>query len=571
MRSATSPTRVVPQELRAVIVVLLCSLAINMSPFATNNYNIHLLRITPRTIVFITQGIAFLSYPFLGWLADVLTTRHKAILSSLIMRIVSSFLLIAFGIPMVLYDQSPTVAHDLTPFLAAAMLASIVATGLFKANSIQFGMDQMLEASTKKLVTFIHWYYWTEEVGRLLLDNVEVGILAYFSSCKMSWSDVSNTFKFSAWIFTFILIFTEVIALLVFVSSKGHFYVQRAGLNPFKTVYRVLKYAKNHTFPENRSAFTYWEEDIPSRVDLGKSKYGGPFTTEEVEDTKTFLRILPLLLTLFGFHLAGDGYSATEQFLRTSCPSLPVLLLVVANPRNISTLVVILGVPLYRMYLRCFQQQSHRILQRMHLGLLLSLPQAITYICISITSNTAQRQNHSILYTENALTNCYWVRSSFLANDTDNMCVSQTDPVDNTYLWFIIPQLLNGVSSLLVSMTALELICAQAPRTTQGILIGLWYATFSIRYLFVAVLDTYISERRSWLIYEGVKGFLILVSLALYSCVSRHYRYRQRDEIVNVQGMIEEIYERRMDQEKAFQEECRALHDHNIHSYSSIP
>ena len=45
---------------------------------------------------------------------------------------------------------------------------------------------------------------------------------------------------------------------------------------------------------------------------LAKNKYGGPFTNEEVEDTKTFLRILPLLLCLFGYHLAGDGYSAPE-------------------------------------------------------------------------------------------------------------------------------------------------------------------------------------------------------------------------------------------------------------------
>ena len=51
------------------------------------------------------------------------------------------------------------------------------------------------------------------------------------------------------------------------------------------------------------------------------------------------------------------------------------------------------------------------------------------------------------------------------------------------------PQLLNGLSSLLVSMTVFEFVCAQAPRTTQGLLIGLWYATFSIRYLVVGILD----------------------------------------------------------------------------------
>ena len=109
-------------------------------------------------------------------------------------------------------------------------------------------------------------------------------------------------------------------------------------------------------------------------------------------------------------------------------------------------------------------------------------------------------------------------------------------------------------------MTVFEFICAQAPRTTQGLLIGLWYATFSIRYLVVGVLDSYITERRSWLICEGVKGFLILVSLVLFSCVSRHFHYRQRDEIVNVQGMIEEIYERQMDQEEEYMQERREFY-----------
>ena len=148
-------------------------------------------------------------------------------------------------------------------------------------------------------------------------------------------------------------------------------------------------------------------------------------------------------------------------------------------------------------------------------------------------------------------------------------CQQYNDPVDNTYLWFIIPQLLNGFSSLLVSMTVFEFISAQAPRTTQGLLIGLWYATFSIRYLVVGILDNVIIERRSWLIYEGVKGFLILVSLVLFSCVSRRYRYRQRDEIVNVQGMIEDVHERWLDQEEEYMQEQRLFYQAS-RSYNAI-
>ncbi len=66
-----------------------------------------------------------------------------------------------------------------------------------------------------------------------------------------------------------------------------------------KTIYQVLKFAWKHKSPLNRSTLTYWEEDIPSRMDLGKLRYGGPFTTEEVEDVKTFFKILIIYFPMF--------------------------------------------------------------------------------------------------------------------------------------------------------------------------------------------------------------------------------------------------------------------------------
>ena len=119
-------------------------------------------------------------------------------------------------------------------------------------------------------------------------------------------------------------------------------------------------------------------------------------------------------------------------------------------------------------------------------------------------------------------------------------------------------------------MTVFEFISAQAPRTTQGLLIGLWYATFSIRYLVVGILNQLIIERRSWLLCEGVMVFLILVSLVLFSCVSRRYRYRQRDEIVNVQGMIEDTHERWLDQEEEYMARAKiVLSNHQSLRYRS--
>ena len=365
--------------------------------------------------------------------------------------------------------------------------------------------------------------------------------------------------------------------LIKFCTAKKHFYIQKAGLNPFKNIYKVLKYSWKHKVPEHRSAFTYWEEDIPCRIDLGKNKYGGPFTNEEVEDTKTFLRILPLLLCLFGYHLAGDGYSSPKQLLRTSCPSLPVLILIVYNPLHMSTLVSVVGIPLYRLVIVkvISRLKNVRMLTKMWMGLYLSLLQVVLYIIVVVNHDTTYWQQHHTVFPREAIylpiKQCYIIRTGceFLFVSRSLVCQKYNDPVDNTYLWFIIPQLLNGLSSLLVSMTVFEFICAQAPRTTQGLLIGLWYATFSIRYLVVGILDNLIIERRSWLIYEGVKGFLILVSLVLFSCVSRRYRYRQRDEVVNVQGMIEDTHERWLDQEEEYMQNQRLLYQ-TTSTYNTI-
>ena len=209
-----------------------------------------------------------------------------------------------------------------------------------------------------------------------------------------------------------------VIAVLIkFCTTKKHFYIQKAGLNPFKNIYEVLKYSWKHKVPEHRSAFTYWEEDIPRRIDLGKNKYGGPFTNEEVEDTKTFLRILPLLLCLIGYHLAGDGYSAPEQLQRTSCPSLPVLLLIVINPLHMSTLVSVVGIPLYRLVImKLFPRLKYiRMLTKMWMGLYLSLLQVVMHITVVVNYNTTYwQQHHSIIHKELLFSpsrECYKIRT----------------------------------------------------------------------------------------------------------------------------------------------------------------
>ena len=60
---------------------------------------------------------------------------------------------------------------------------------------------------------------------------------------------------------------------------------------------------------------TYCEDEWPSRLDLGKQKYGGPFTVEQVEDVKAFLGIFKVLTSIVPlFMLQVVSESMLPQF-----------------------------------------------------------------------------------------------------------------------------------------------------------------------------------------------------------------------------------------------------------------
>ena len=532
-------------------VVIICCILVQLVNTRHLNYLLVETHIIARFVLIGLQGLTFLSYPLLGHLADVYLTRYRALKCGLVIIIGSAgYIMVLVFANMIAYGiyKTPIFQDGLVPtVLIPGVTFVIVGVGLFEANALQFGLDQLLEAPTSKMIAFIQWCYWGQSVGEL--------IIFYLSTCPKTVIGIFHTKHEHTLVIVVAAIFillavVYAVTLALYCAFRKYFFIQKAGFNnPFKQTYAVLNYSWKHKVPEHRSAFTYWEEDIPRRIDFGKDKYGGPFTNVEVENVKTFLGILPLLLCLFGYQLASDGISAPIQLQRTSCPSLPEMLLFIYNPQHLPALVIVVGIPLYRLLIRKIMPKIETIqmLTKMWVGLYLSLVQVVLYIIVIVNSNDTTHgphQNHILEPNASSRDTCFNIRTNNLLDSSEDYLVKE--PVDNTYLWFIIPQLLNGLSSLLVSLTVFEFICAQAPNFTQGLLIGLWYATFSIRYLVVDVMNFVIVERSSWLIYEGVKGFLILVSLVLFSCVSKCYCYRQRDEIVNVQSIIEDIYDRRI-------------------------
>ena len=139
-------------------------------------------------------------------------------------------------------------------------------------------LDQLHDASTTEIKSFIVWY-----VNSLITTGF---IVEFNFSCLTT----QNRLYLSL-----LLCVCLTLALLLIISFNKSLIKEPPPKYSFKMIYKVIKFAIVTKYPRCRSAFTYCEDELPSRIDFGKSKYGGPFTTEQVEDVKTLLRLLPLI------------------------------------------------------------------------------------------------------------------------------------------------------------------------------------------------------------------------------------------------------------------------------------
>ena len=167
-------------------------------------------------------------------------------------------------------------------------------------STIQFGIDQLTDASSSDIASYITWYIWTISLA------ITWTTFTQFCLCGIYNAAIS--------FFSLPLLCTLLVVSDMFLN---HWLVKEpVEKNPFKLILQVLRYAMKNKYPHLRSAFTYWEDKPYSRIDLGKSKYGGPFTTEQVEDVKTFFRLLTF--TVASSPLAGIMYivaTATTYYM----------------------------------------------------------------------------------------------------------------------------------------------------------------------------------------------------------------------------------------------------------------
>ena len=165
----------------------------------------------------------------------------------------------------------------------------IIGIAGYGANFIQFGLDQLLEAPSHHQALFVHWAKWC-------YDSTNMGSM-FLIYIAMLYDDITYTTEAISVSSLYTLLGFVFLLLLLFSCWKRHWFnSEPAGHhNPYKTVIKVLHFAWKHKQTFQRSAFTYCDDERPSRLDFAKERYGGPFTTEQVEDVTTLLKVVVIL------------------------------------------------------------------------------------------------------------------------------------------------------------------------------------------------------------------------------------------------------------------------------------
>ncbi len=239
----------------------------------------------PKWVLAIPLVGGLLGAVFSGWLADAKLGNYRVMKYSFVLLFLITLLSTAFTL-------IPDIAHYVYVVSVLYCIGgslSIVAVVACSVTSLQLGLDQMPDASSSNITSFIAWSAFSISAGVWISYVADLPIR---SGSQLPY-----------WVVQLYSLLPplcmSVVLILDFLLAKTWLIIEPKSPQSLKTIYRVLKFAAKHKAPLNRSALTYWEEDVPSRMDLGKSRYGGPFTTEQVEDVKTILRLLPLCLTLW--------------------------------------------------------------------------------------------------------------------------------------------------------------------------------------------------------------------------------------------------------------------------------
>ena len=503
--------------------------------------------LTSTTTLALCEGgyivILQLFSPLGGWIGDIKYGRYKTIKGSLLFLAIMSVIPIAVScVNLVRFNHPTLLMHSGVRVVALIVLFCLIIASIggfisFLANSIPFAMDQLRDAPAQELRLFIHWYVWT-----MFLAEVVIAFLTDVLLSKDPFMTLHNTANSDAImhvlnltgtiliILVSIVIFvTLVVSFVVLHRRQEWFNIEHSITNPYKLVYEVTKFASQHKRPIHRSAFTYCEEKLPSGLDLGKSKYGGPFTTEEVEDVKVFYEILKVMFA------SGPVYLLI--YLPNGLNYLTDFRIIYLCNGNLSQLLIVMTIPLCICLSCLFRACSLHILRslrKLEISTIVVLINILFLLGVNIASHI-RSEDLSCLFQSSGSTSPVFT------------------PLQMAVM-LLVQQGLSSASQALFFISFYEFISAQSPHSMKGMLIGL---SFTLRGIFGLLAMGLQAPFLYWkysspdcgFVYYSMNILLGVVSFILLVWIVKRFKYRERDEPSRERQFAEECYSRNIQRE----------------------
>ena len=490
-------------------------------------------------VLTVSISAVFLLSPLGGFIADVKFGRLKVLLCGTFMMLLPVCLIVITAICLVSSNYS---FNSTGKMIIAVIVISLFFYGsgeiLFFSNIVQFGTDQLCDAPTRYSVYFICAYYWTDSLGQILTaaTNIPGHDITVIKNENIIAIDRLRGCLIGVGLGLSIIL-TCIVIYVVYKKKSKWFVFEKCTHNPYTLVLKVVSFAIKHKKPIRRSAFTFCDNERPSRLDFGKQRYGGPYTTEHVEDVKVMINMFKIILTIGPVFIleAAACFSFIKHISLTKPNELanPVFRIFIRRGL-ILPLCKVLFIPVWICILKPLLSKYYpNMFKRMGMALIFLTISFIVYFVYDILdySDSGDLTHYYNACSRNVT---YVLNNNYIA--VPSMYVS------------ILQQLIYGWSQMLLYISAYEFICCQSPQYMKGLLFGLFYATRAFYQFIAASVLLIVIRKWNSTIMSCRSGYYLLniligvTTLILYTVAAKRYKYRKRDDICHVYKYAEDYY-----------------------------
>ncbi|CAI8051360.1 Solute carrier family 15 member 4 [Geodia barretti] len=348
-----------------------------------------------------------------------------------------------------IFGSPPVTGPKSIPLYLLFVLIAVGSSGV-EVNLIPFGADALLYKTSEELSSYFYWYYW----GRNL------GALAYILSFLVHGSTTHTA------LFSLSIAAALTLALSLSFICENWLSDDQERQNSPKLIWNILRCAFRAERPQARSAFSFTgEASRPQRLDLAKRQHGGKFHSEEVEDVKTFLRLLLLLFSIGG---ALTVYTGILEVMSIQFRHMSNHCSFTLNEWAFNVWTILVAIPIIDQFIYpILRQFAPNMLKRFGMSYVLLICSVGVLCLLEIVGHINDQQGDSAA-------NCMFAT----ANAKEHKCTHHEDhsvmPL-SAYL-ILVPVIMASIAEIFLKVTALEFVyAAQSPHSMRGMMIGLFF------------------------------------------------------------------------------------------------